>query len=372
MKRVVYLPPRELTFSAELMRGIGLYCQKNGFWEFDIPGPSEWPYLRIIGEWDGDGVITQISGAESETVLRESGCPFVNLTAWAGVPTVTNDNHAIGRKGASFLSGKRFPGYVFVGRVGSIFSEERWQGFRSQLRESGHDPVLVQVSGRRWEVREQLADEMPGWRLPLAVMTSDDYLANEVLTAAARCALAADPSRMAVLGVNNSPQAELMMPPLSSVRLDGQRIGFAAARMLDRLMSGRQFHQTPVELVAPLGIEERASTAHHGIEDPLISRVLERMRRNAARAMSIEELLIDIPLSRRTFERHFKQAAGCTPWEEIRRVQVEHVRTLLEKSEWSIKRIALSSAFKTPSRLAAVFREATGETPQSYRRRYRL
>ncbi|MGC9452431.1 MAG: substrate-binding domain-containing protein [Oceanipulchritudo sp.] len=240
------------------------------------------------------------------------------------------------------------------------------------MREAGHKPCLVEVDGRRHSIREALICELPDWTLPLAVMTCDDFLAHELSTAAIRCGIGPDPSRLAVLGVNNSPQAELNTPPLSSVRLDGRRTGHAAAQMLDQLMAGKSFKSPPITRIPPLGVEERASTAQPGFDDPPISRILERMRRHAGRAMNIDDLLIDIPLSRRTFERRFRKATGRTPWEEIRRVQVEHVKRLLEQTDWSTKRIALSSAFKTPSRLAAVFREETGETPQGWRRRYRM
>jgi LacI family transcriptional regulator len=372
MKRVLYLSPRDLTFSTELIKGIGLYCQKQGFWEFHIPDPANWPYTGIIETWKGDGIITQVSGKAMADLLAKSKCAYVNLTAYPDIPTVTNDNMAIGQMGADFLLNKRFKNYVFAGRIEAIFAKERWLGFRDRIRAAGFEPIHLNVPVNPATIEGILRTELPRLPQPMAMMVSDDYLAHDISIAALECGIGPDPSRLAMLGVNNSPEVELYAPPLSSIRLNGKQIGYKAAEMLDKLMAGEFGSRPPVVRIKPLGIEERASTAQYGFDDPPISNVLERIRIRAGRAINIEELLIDIPLSRRTFERRFKRATDRTPWEEIRRVQIDHVKQLLERTDWSIKRIALSSAFKTSSRMAAVFREEAGETPQAYRSRFRL
>ena len=76
-------------------------------------------------------------------------------------------------------------------------------------------------------------------------------------------------------------------------------------------------------------------------------------------------------MSRRTLERRFRARFGHSPWQEIRRVQIEHVKNLLAGTDWKLSHIARASAFGTAKRLGQIFREETGESPTTYRSRYR-
>jgi LacI family transcriptional regulator len=51
------------------------------------------------------------------------------------------------------------------------------------------------------------------------------------------------PDEVAVIGIDNDPfLCELATPPLSSVDVGGERAGYEAAALLDRLMAGKSRH----------------------------------------------------------------------------------------------------------------------------------
>ena len=107
---------------------------------------------------------------------------------------------------------------------------------------------------------EQEQDDVARWLAtlprPLGVLAGNDIRGLQVLDACRRIQLSV-PEGVAVLGVDNDEVlCELSDPPLSSIDQDLGRIGYEAAALLDRLMSGETPTAAPI-LVEPLGIVAR-------------------------------------------------------------------------------------------------------------------
>ena len=80
------------------------------------------------------------------------------------------------------------------------------------------------------------------------------------------------PEQIAVLGVDNDPViCGVCHPPLSSIELGSDRIGYEAAALLDRMMAGRRPPNGDV-LVEPVEIVTRQSTDTLAIDDPEVAR----------------------------------------------------------------------------------------------------
>ena len=62
------------------------------------------------------------------------------------------------------------------------------------------------------------------------------------------------------------------------------------------------------------------------------------------------------------------QAQGCSIGDHVMLSQVEHAKRLLGTDQ-TIKVIAYSLGFSSPSSFAFAFRRATGETPREFRQR---
>jgi AraC family transcriptional regulator len=82
----------------------------------------------------------------------------------------------------------------------------------------------------------------------------------------------------------------------------------------------------------------------------------------------VSELAELCRLSVRQLTRGFRASRGCSLGRHIERVRLEHAKRRLAGDE-SVKAIALSLGFSTPSNFSYAFRRATGLTPNAFRRR---
>ncbi len=160
-------------------------------------------------------------------------------------------------------------------------------------------------------------------------------------------------------------------PPLSSIALHAQKIGFEAARLLDHLMSGGKPPKAPI-LLPPEGVVTRQSTNLLAIEDPDVVAGVRYIREHVHQHITVRHLLEAVPVNRRYLERKFKEAIGRTPLQEIRRARLEKAKELLSATDLSMPAIARRSGFPNPERLANVFHDMTAITPTAYRRKFRL
>jgi LacI family transcriptional regulator len=156
-------------------------------------------------------------------------------------------------------------------------------------------------------------------------------------------------------------------PPLSSVQLAGEKIGYEAARILDRMMRRLKPPVQPT-LFAPLFIETRRSSDIVAIDDEYLARAIRLIRQRACEGLTVNEILKVVPISRSTLERSCRRLLGRSPNEEIVRVRIEHVCILLRDTELSLDQIAARTGFSTSQYMLEVFRRTTGVTPGAYRR----
>ncbi len=375
MRRILVYRTHERAFADEMLRGIGGYAGLHEPWDFTITGEPEDADSIPLGRWDGDGVVLPVVTAGTAETLRRRGLPYVNVTAWPDVPTVRNDNEAIGRMGAEHLLSRGFVRFGFVGAGRTIYSRQRYEAFRGVISEAGFDVSYATRSlpKDKWTLEAEhrpLIEWLEGQRPPFGVMAANDSTAH-MLTGAAKKSGWRIPEDMAVLGVDNEVRDDLLNPPLSSIIPDGRKVGFLAAEMLHRMMDGGRI-PGKVIAVPPLGLVARRSTDTLGFDDEEVAKALRFIRQHPDRAVAVNEVLEKVAMSRRTLERRFAAAVGHSPWREIRRVQVEHVKRMLIETDWPVKRLVGNSGFPSAARLIEVFREETGETPIAYRMRHRL
>ena len=97
-----------------------------------------------------------------------------------------------------------------------------------------------------------LRDWLTALPKPAAVMASWDTRATQVL-AMCKDAQIKIPSQVAVLGVDNDELLdESCVPPLTSILPDHEKLGYAAARALERLMAGRGPKDSKPFLIRPV------------------------------------------------------------------------------------------------------------------------
>jgi LacI family transcriptional regulator len=310
--------------------------------------------------------------------LRQSGIPTVELFAYRTdglLPLVAHDDVAAGRIGGEHLLGRHFRHFAFCGYSDSLWSDRREQGFADALKRAGCAPPH-RLSVKRpntlaeWEtVQQELTTWVRSLPKPSGLMASSDHHAQRILDACQRANLSV-PEEIAVIGVDNDEEiCRLSDPPLTSVILNSEKVGYEGAKLLDRLMHGKlKARDCRPALIPPLGVLTRRSSEVTAINDPLIANAARAIRERACQGMKVEELLDAFSISRSVFYQRFHDALGRSPHYEILRVQLDRVKSLLRQTALPLKTISEMSGFNNANYLSVAFKRELGMTPGEYRR----
>jgi LacI family transcriptional regulator len=381
--RVALLVESSRAYGRGLLHGIGEYVRLHGPWSIYLAerglgdAPPGW-----IQSWKGDGIIARIENRRIARAVRDLGLPTVDLRGLLtdlGVPLIATDDEAVARLAVLHFRERGFRQFAFCGFVGADYSDTRSACFARMVEQAGfacqvyHPSKQPHVAGT--EAREQQGwtaeGEVTKWiealPKPVGLMACNDIRAQQVLTACRAIGIAV-PDEVAVLGVDNDDVlCDLCDPPLSSVVPDTRRIGYEAAALLERMISGEDAPEE-VTTIPPLGVVTRRSSDVLAIDDRTISCAVRYIREHACEGITVQDVLAELPLSRSVFERRFAKIFGRTPKAEILRMQLDRVRRLLAETDLPLKQIASKTGFQYPEYMSAAFKERTGQTPGQYRR----
>jgi LacI family transcriptional regulator len=360
------------------MRGIARFVETCGPWSLFIDPLADSRYPRGRSEnWHGDGILTYIHDAERAERLRRGRIPTVEMFAYRTdrkLPLVAHDDISVGQVAAEHLLDRHFRRFAFSGYAGQIWSDRRRQGFASFLAKAGClDPACLFINRpgtlAEWEaVQQQLTAWILALPKPLGLMACSDHHAQRLLDACRRANLVV-PEEVAVIGVDNDEEiCRLSTPPLTSVILDSERVGYDSAKLLNALMRGEAGAARQVALLIPaLGVATRQSTEVTAISDPLVASAMRRIRERACLGLNVEELVRSLGTSRSIVYQRFHDLLGRSPHYEIQRAQLARVRALLVQTSLPLKRIAELAGFSNPNYLSVAFKREMGMTPGEYR-----
>ncbi|WP_370675986.1 helix-turn-helix domain-containing protein [Pleomorphomonas sp. PLEO] len=103
-----------------------------------------------------------------------------------------------------------------------------------------------------------------------------------------------------------------------------------------------------------------------------MNRVIDHMRANVARNVSLAELAALVGLSPDHFGVAFRMAVGKTPHQFLLYCRVEAAKDILVREEASLSAIAIDTGFSDQAHFTRVFRRLTGQTPALWRREQRI
>ncbi|NLR59099.1 helix-turn-helix domain-containing protein [Chitinophaga polysaccharea] len=106
---------------------------------------------------------------------------------------------------------------------------------------------------------------------------------------------------------------------------------------------------------------------HH---DDLVATAQLKIETCYQEAGTIEEMIKDIPSSRRNIVRRFKQVTGVTPIEYLQLTRIEAAKKLLEQTGQQMTEIIYNSGYNDPKAFRKVFRKTVGMTPSEYREKF--
>jgi LacI family transcriptional regulator len=165
--------------------------------------------------------------------------------------------------------------------------------------------------------------------------------------------------------------SETSLVPISGIAAAGERIGQQAAEVLDLMMKG-DAPPTSTTLIPPQGIVPRQSTETLAIDDPAVVKALSFLRQNVGQSMRVNEIARKAGVSRRVLERRFQERLQRSPADEIRRLQLDQARRLLEETDLSIGQVAENSGFCSHVYFSNIFRRHFGVRPIDYRKKNRI
>lgn len=108
---------------------------------------------------------------------------------------------------------------------------------------------------------------------------------------------------------------------------------------------------------------------HH---DELVASAQQKIESRYNDAETIEEIIKDIPSSRRNMVRRFKQVTGMTPIEYLQQTRIEAAKKLLEQTGQQMTEVIYNSGYNDPKAFRKVFRKAVGMTPSEYREKFQV
>lgn len=106
--------------------------------------------------------------------------------------------------------------------------------------------------------------------------------------------------------------------------------------------------------------------------DELVASAQEKIENNYQDAATIEELIKDIPSSRRNIVRRFKQVTGITPIAYLQQTRIEAAKKLLEQTGQQMTEIIYNSGYNDPKAFRKVFKKSVGMTPSQYREKFQV
>lgn len=344
-------PPRVLVgFSVagmsqfeQIRRGIAAYARLRGWTLLVDPDSQGLPLARLLATPAAGAIVAADSRADIAGI-RRARYPIVNVTGGMecrNVPWVTFDNRAIGRVAAEHLITSGYRRFAWYGLAGVWYSQERRRGFEERLAEAGHACESLDVPSplTRRCLDVQAIPRLVEWvsRLegPVGVAAVHDQRAVLVLEAC-RLARLPVPDSVGVVGVNNVVEiCEHADPPLSSVPRNETQVGYEAAAMLDRLMASPHPASRPPApvFVAPQMVAVRDSARGVAVGDSLVARAVRYMLGHIGERFGVERLIKELRVSRRSLERAFQKAVGCSPNAQLVRLRLEHAAEVLRHDD---------------------------------------
>jgi len=338
-------------------------------WEFAMP-----PMYRLsrTGRLDPrqlDGVIVMLHDERSARPFAQAKVPVVNTARTlslerlqsAGLHSVLPDDEAVGRMAYRYFRERGFTNFAFCGHPTGDWSLARQHAFATAARADGFD---CHATVHADQVPAKWIASLPK---PVALLAANDRYSWYAVDAC-RIAGRKIPDDVAILGVDNDELTVAMArPALSSIELPGFRIGEEAAALLAALMAGSRVASIP-RLLPPESVISRASTDVLAMADDAVVQALRFIRANAARPITVNDVLDAVPLGRRSLERRFRQALGRSLLDEIRQVHIERAKRLLCDTTLDMPVIARESGFASAVRFSTVFHQVVGLPPTAFRR----
>ncbi len=367
-------------FHRQVLLGIRTYAGHTKRWLFHNAPPTP-TVLRPLTEWNPHGIIAHLDDARVAKRILKLGKPIVDtgcVLTGLGVPVVDVDHTAVARLAAEYFLSRGYQHFGYFGSRLVHYSQLRLASFRETIANGGfsvhacHIEYLPRLPDQTsWKkVNVQVRHWLKKLTIPVAVLADHDVAAHDLANMCQLLNLRV-PDDVAILGVDDDElECQLAFPPISSVAMPAQRIGFEAARLLDRMISNKWVPKESIYL-PPVRVVTRHSTSMFAIDEPMVTAALHYIRNHLTEPLRVSTIATALTVRRRALEQKFRILLGRSVLDEIHCARVERAKGLLATTDLLVSQVAEQSGFSTPQRMATVFRKITGVAPGDYRRQTR-
>lgn len=381
--QVAILVDTSRSYGRDIVRGIRRYAAEHGPWSLYLePRDLRSGFPEWLERWPGDGILARTVDPQLLRRLKAAKIPVIELRTTVlkhPFPFVGMDNRLVAGEVAEHFLRRGFRSFGCYLDRSEAFFVERWEHFESTLADKGFQSALFEAPAtktraRTWDQHQKaLGSWLRSLPKPVGVFAINDQLGFWLLDAARREGIPV-PEEVAVVGAENDKMlCETAWPPLSSVQLRGQEVGYLAADLLDHWMQGRRVPgSNERHLIAPGDVVVRQSSDVMAVDDPRIARALQYIRRHATEDPPVERVAQAASVSRSTLERRMKALIGRSPGEEVDRMRFAMVQRLLEETDLTLEAVAERAGFRHPQYMAEAFKQRMGMTPGEYRRRRKI
>ena len=374
MYKVILLLETSRAFGRELLYGIAKYSKLHGPWVFYREPQNLKSRIPRLKNWQANGIImrnTQINkellalGIPAILVLHEPNRSGKN-------PAVVTDSYRIGYLAAEHLLNRGLRNFAYCGYDEFSWSILRKQYFVNAISEAGFETSIYGGGHTRkyktWEKEQlQMAEWLKTLPKPVGIMTCNDDRGNHVLEACKIAGLHV-PEEVSVIGVDNDPViCDLSDPPLTSIALNTESAGYAAAELLDKLMKGESMQRQDI-IVSATHVVKRQSTDILAVDDRDVVAAIRFIRQNAKAKIKVNDVVKQTYLSRRSLENRFRKILNRSIQEEIRKARTEQISQMLIETNLSIAEITSMFNFTDFEHISRYFKKEKGISLRDFRK----
>jgi LacI family transcriptional regulator len=383
MIKILLLTDFSSEYSRNILKGVVKYSKEQEGWTL-----QRMPlyYRMVYGEkgvldwakrWNADAIIALLNDVNVQ-LLNDLHIPVIVQNyrdRSRHVSNLTGNYFGTGVMAARFFLNKGYRRFAYYGFKGSVWSRERAEGFCDEIKKHDYPVCIFEDVPQDKEEWSYNLTEVAQWLVqlpkPIALFACDDQFALRISEACNIYGIKV-PDDIAILGVDNDELlCNISDPPLSSITIDAVNGGYRAGQLLHQLIN-EEIPQPVNIVVEPLMIENRGSTDKYAVSDKYIRHILTYIDKNYAEPISVNDLVKQVPLSRRVLEKKFKAATGGdTLYQYIQNCRINAFKRLLLTSEDSLFDIAFRTGFDNYKNVSRVFRKYNALSPAEYRRRYK-
>jgi LacI family transcriptional regulator len=335
--------------------------------------------------WRGsvDGVVTNLARFPHLVPwLCSGGVPVVNTTADMTNELVSayTDAKSIARLAVEHFTSLSRRSIAYVGYRHADGSRDRRLALEEELNIEGL-PLAAYETDKFFtgtyddfvsigELEAELLDVLRETAKPMAVLALNDRWAVNVCRIARELGFSV-PEDVAVLGVEDWDTSRLASPPISSIRTNGEQIGYEAAHLLHRMIRGERLPQRNVAVPAIEVVARESTVGRLRAAATDIKQALAYIHETACEGIRNEDVANHVHVPLRTLELQFAASVGRTVGAEIRHVRLARAKHLLETTDMSMARVAHLIGLSSASTLTTFLRRWADITPKAYRRAHR-